>query len=187
MSSPQRITLIFIALALAVLGFLYFPRQHCPASKDPTAGPGCSRRKNKKSALNKRTKFVNCKVLGKLPDHACTPGGCFFRSGAEHNLRSGVHENRAQCFRKLKKKRYSAYSVPYPQATGSYELDHLIPLALGGNNEPANLFPEAARAIPRFSGKRTWWKFISSRKSAPAERLSQRRRNKLPTTGWNAQ
>jgi hypothetical protein len=37
--------------------------------------------------------------------------------------------------------------------TGAYELDHLIPLELGGNNDPANLFPEAASPQPGFHEK----------------------------------
>jgi hypothetical protein len=36
---------------------------------------------------------------------------------------------------------FAAYGVPYGQR-GSYELDHLIPLELGGDNAQANLWPE---------------------------------------------
>jgi 5-methylcytosine-specific restriction endonuclease McrA len=32
----------------------------------------------------------------------------------------------------------------YPQQHGAFEVDHLIPLELGGDNVIANLWPEAA-------------------------------------------
>jgi hypothetical protein len=37
---------------------------------------------------------------------------------------------------------YAAYGIPYPQPTGTFELDHLIPLELGGANSNDNLWPE---------------------------------------------
>jgi hypothetical protein len=54
---------------------------------------------------------------------------------------------------KLKKQVYAEYGLSYPQPTGSYEADHLIPLELGGNNDIANLFPEAASPAPGFKEK----------------------------------
>ncbi|MDE2185122.1 MAG: HNH endonuclease, partial [Alphaproteobacteria bacterium] len=35
----------------------------------------------------------------------------------------------------------------------AYEVDHLIPLELGGANDIANLFPEAAKPTPGFHEK----------------------------------
>jgi len=48
---------------------------------------------------------------------------------------------------------YAAYGVPYPQPSGTYELDHLIPLELGGDNSDANLWPEPASPVPGFHQK----------------------------------
>jgi hypothetical protein len=53
----------------------------------------------------------------------------------------------------LKKKIYLAYGLSYPQQTGAYEVDHIIPLELGGNNDRANLYPEAAEPKPGFHEK----------------------------------
>jgi len=39
---------------------------------------------------------------------------------------------------------YAAYGLSYPQPAGAYELDHLVPLSLGGDNADANLWPETA-------------------------------------------
>jgi hypothetical protein len=48
---------------------------------------------------------------------------------------------------------YAAYGVPYPEPAGTYELDHLIPLELGGDNSDANLWPEPASPAPGFHQK----------------------------------
>jgi hypothetical protein len=48
---------------------------------------------------------------------------------------------------------YSAYGLPYPEPAGSYELDHLIALELGGDNSNLNLWPEPAAPVPGFHQK----------------------------------
>ncbi len=53
----------------------------------------------------------------------------------------------------MKKKIYTEYGLSYPQPTGSYEVDHIIPLELGGSNDRANLYPEAAEPAPGFHEK----------------------------------
>ena len=37
---------------------------------------------------------------------------------------------------------FAAYRIGYPPRTGAYELDHLIPLELGGGNAATNLWPQ---------------------------------------------
>ncbi len=54
----------------------------------------------------------------------CTPG---YSSGVRHV----EHQQYVEV--------YAAYGVPYPEPSGSYELDHLIPLELGGDNSDVNL------------------------------------------------
>lgn len=48
---------------------------------------------------------------------------------------------------------YGAYGIPYPEPSGTYELDHLIPLELGGDNANANLWPEPASPPPGYHQK----------------------------------
>jgi hypothetical protein len=48
---------------------------------------------------------------------------------------------------------YSTYGIAYPEASGSYELDHLIPLELGGSNDNINLWPQPASPAPGFHQK----------------------------------
>jgi hypothetical protein len=68
----------------------------------------------------------------------CTPG---WASARRHVTSTQYHEV------------YAAYGIAYPEPTGTYELDHLIPLELGGDNANANLWPEAAAPAPGFHEK----------------------------------
>ena len=47
----------------------------------------------------------------------------------------------------------NAYGLAYPQPKGAYEIDHLIPLELGGDNAIENLWPEAASPTPGWHEK----------------------------------
>ena len=91
-----------------------------------------------------RTKTFNCIINGSLPDPQCTPGAVFPNVTREQICVKGYTKTVRAVSVSLKKKVYREYGVAYPPPFGSYETDHFIPLALGGNNDIANLFPEAA-------------------------------------------
>lgn len=83
---------------------------------------------------------------GPTPDHHCTPGAVdpdvtqnnlkttICKSGYTATVRPPVSETGP-----AKRSQYQAYSIP--DGTTS-ELDHLVPLELGGANDIANLWPE---------------------------------------------
>ena len=48
---------------------------------------------------------------------------------------------------------YAEYGVSYPQASGAYEVDHFIPLEIGGSNDHTNLWLEPALPTPGFHQK----------------------------------
>ncbi len=48
---------------------------------------------------------------------------------------------------------YAEYGVSYPQPTGAYEVDHFIPLEIGGSNDIKNLWLEPATPTPGFHQK----------------------------------
>lgn len=103
--------------------------------------------------LEPRGKTSGCAVQGNLPDRSCTPGSVFKDATTTVICVSGYTKRVRSVSDKLRRQIYSAYDVAYPQPSGSYELDHLIPLALGGDNSAANLFPEAASPKPGFREK----------------------------------
>ncbi len=103
--------------------------------------------------LDAAVKSSDCRVRGPLPDHDCTPGAVFPDVTKEKICVHGYSKTVRDVPASLKKKAHADYGIPYPQERGTYEVDHLISLSLGGNNDLANLFPEAAEPFPGFKEK----------------------------------
>lgn len=103
--------------------------------------------------LEPRTKTAACAVAGALPDPGCTPGAVFREATPATICVKGYTKSVRNVSVTTKKKVYAEYGITYPQPTGSYEADHLIPLELGGSNDMANLFPESADPKPGFHEK----------------------------------
>ncbi len=99
------------------------------------------------------TKTSGCSVAGALPDRECTPGSVFAAATPAQICVAGYTKRVRNVSTKLRKQLFAAYGISYPVPTGTYELDHLIPLALGGDNSASNLFPEAATPKPGFKEK----------------------------------
>jgi hypothetical protein len=104
-------------------------------------------------SIDLRTKTIGCKINGPLPDHECTPGAIFETAGTSTICVKGYTTKVRNVLTSLKKKVYAEYGISYPQSTGSYEADHLVPLELGGSNDISNLFPESATPVPGFKEK----------------------------------
>ncbi|MBU6414931.1 ComEC/Rec2 family competence protein [Patescibacteria group bacterium] len=100
-----------------------------------------------------RTKSGGCVPRNFLSDQACTPGAVFQNATADAICFRGYTKTVRNVPTNLRKKVYGEYGVPYPQPRGAYEVDHLIPLALGGSNDIANLWTEAAEPVPGFHEK----------------------------------
>jgi len=103
--------------------------------------------------ISEPTKFSDCFVRGPLPDPDCTPGAVFEDSTKEIICVSGYSKTVRKVSQKLKNEIFASYGVEYPVSFGSYEIDHLIPLSLGGSNEVANLWPKSAEPFPGFFEK----------------------------------
>ncbi len=90
-------------------------------------------------------------VHGVLPDAACTPGSAMT---TDLNVICGQSTRiRRRVSRAVRLQVYAEYGVSYPQPAGMYEVDHLIPLELGGSNELSNLWLEAAEPRPGYHEK----------------------------------
>ena len=105
------------------------------------------------STLGVVQKTTDCHINGPFPDPTCTPGAIFPDAAPAAICVPGYTKGVRSVSAKLKKQIYIAYGMDYPPPTGTYELDHLVPLALGGSNDAANLFPEAAEPTPGFKEK----------------------------------
>lgn len=75
-----------------------------------------------------------------VADKQCTPGVTFKGVTVKNICTPGWARAHRSVSTAKKRQVYARYNVPY--VYGKYEVDHLIPLELGGNNSLANLWPE---------------------------------------------
>ena len=123
-SSPYRITAAGLAAdSVPVVG--------PPATVPPTTAPPAT------GAL--------------LPNPALTPGAVF-PVGLDQICVSGYSSSVRDVSEATKDQVYAEYGVT-SHVTGQYEVDHLIPLELGGSNDITNLWPEPAEPTPGFHQK----------------------------------
>ncbi len=102
--------------------------------------------------LGVRTKTSGCKANGALPDSACTPGAIFADATKDKICVSGYASSVRNVPTSEKDAVYAEYGIT-SHYTGEYEVDHLVSLELGGSNDIANLWPEAASPTPGFHQK----------------------------------
>ncbi len=102
-----------------------------------------------------QTKKTGCVAQLPLPDSGCTPGNvdpsATVGDGSSHDICTpGYSKTVPDIPLALQDQVYAAYGVT-SHAAGQYEIDHLVPVELGGNNLPgdtSNLWPEPASPIP---------------------------------------
>jgi hypothetical protein len=103
--------------------------------------------------LGKRRKTSNCR-LGANPDRRCSPGAYYSKlSGSilcSPSFRTGLIRNVPQSEKFAVEQEYGLAPRLYGH---SLEIDHIVPLELGGSNDIANLFPERASPAPGYHAK----------------------------------
>lgn len=94
--------------------------------------------------LASRTRSADCR-RGPTPDRACSPGA--YSSGLARTVLCAPGFSTAT-IRNVPESEKHAVEVEYGMVPASYgstlEIDHIVPLELGGSNDAANLFPEPA-------------------------------------------
>src|ERR1700751_4620489 len=81
-----------------------------------------------------------------LPDSKLTPGDTFDVSRQDVCVPGYTKKVRAVP-QEIKQEVYREYGIT-SHGRGDYEIDHLIPLELGGSNSIKNLWPESYRTLP---------------------------------------
>lgn len=104
------------------------------------------------AALGKQTKSAGCVAHGGLPDSGCTPGAIFANATVQQICAYGYTRTVRNVPFSEKDQAYAEYGISH-HYSGQFEADHLVPLELGGSNDIANLWPEAASPSPGFHQK----------------------------------
>jgi|SRR5579859_3569762 len=99
-----------------------------------------------------QTKTSGCMAHGGLPDSACTPGAIFPNATQQQICVSGYTRTVRNVPFSEKDQVYAEYGI-FHHSSGQYEVDHLVPLELGGSNDISNLWPEAADPTPGYHQK----------------------------------
>jgi hypothetical protein len=95
------------------------------------------------------TRSTGCHARGLLPDPACTPGAVSSAATVTRVCTPGYSSRVRDVPQRVKERVYAAYGVAV-HSGDTYEVDHLVPLEVGGSNAQANLWPEPS---PGFHAK----------------------------------
>ena len=112
----------------------------------PTATPTPDLGPSKPLATVRRSS--GCQLNGPLPDRGCTPGARFTKVTKADVCVPGYAKRVRNVPASVKDSVYKAYGITKHFNGRTGEVDHLVSLELGGSNDRANLFPEAASPRP---------------------------------------
>jgi len=118
-----------------------------------------------------------------LPDAHCTPGAVFPGVSSQKICVSGYTKTVRNVPASEKTQVFAEYGVIAHQP-GQFEIDHLIPLELGGSNDISNLWPESATPVPGFHQKDQLENYLHDKMCAGA--LSLQIAQKEIATNWVA-
>lgn len=153
MCAPSTHRPTAVLATLAVVALLALALGGCTVSVTPGASTTpTSGQASGQNHLGQRTKTSGCKVNGPLQDPACTPGAIFSDATTSQICQSGYASSVRNVPTSEKDQVYAEYGIT-SHYTGQYEVDHLVSLELGGSNDIANLWPEAASPTPGFHQK----------------------------------
>lgn len=94
----------------------------------------------------------HCHTQSGLPDASCTPGAVFSNATVAQICKAGYAHSVRNVPQSEKDKVFAEYGIAQ-HPPGSYEIDHLVSLELGGSNDIKNLWTEAALPKPGFHEK----------------------------------
>jgi hypothetical protein len=143
---------LLVLLCLVAAFFVLLGAPSGPAVTSAPAASALQSTSTPATSIGKRTKTSGCVVNGKLSDPACTPGAILPQATKEEICVPGYSKNVRNVSTSEKDQVFAEYGVT-ERSLGEYEVDHLISLELGGSNEIANLWPEAAEPKPGFHEK----------------------------------
>lgn len=140
----HKLITIISSLLIVLFSFFHATKPTLPPVNNTISTPSIQ----PSTPIGQVTKTIGCLISGSLPDKACTPGAIDPRVTQETVQSTICVKGYTQKVRppvsvteKIKQERMQAYGDT--DSLKNYELDHLIPLELGGCPDCiANLWPE---------------------------------------------
>ncbi len=114
--------------------------------------------------------------LAARPNPQLTPGEIFENATVELVCAHGYARRMRHVLPEQYVQVFAAYRIDFPQPVGQYELDHLIPLELGGDNSNRNLWPQPAAPRPGFNQKDQLENLLHDRVCSGAMTLAEAQR-----------
>lgn len=166
-ANKYPVIVIFILVSI-ILGGLWFYNSPYNNTQETTNRTIPSKQGSVAGTNNKETQIINGTTLAsvlpafmgsrilkneKYPNPTKTPGAIYQNITEVDVCDSGYAKRVRNVPVSQKKSVYKSYEISYPQPTGNYELDHFIPLSIGGSNDDKNLWPEPATPVPGFREK----------------------------------
>jgi hypothetical protein len=152
----QPLLLIITIIFLGIYLYSHYQQRSKAApesiSPTPTVQPQITQPASSSASLRQRTKTTNCVIINAVQDKDCTPGAVFSDVTKEQICTPGYSKTVRNVPESEKKAVYAEYGIDI-HSPGEFEVDHLISLELGGSNDIANLWPEAADPRPGFHEK----------------------------------
>ena len=145
----HRTSLIALVVPLLLIGLQIYQKnqQDKPLSATSTATSAVVLHD-----IATRSKVVNCLSSGPFPDSSCTPGAVIPSVTTAQICTAGYSKSVRNVTQVEKDAVFSEYGI-ISHTAGQYEIDHFVSLELGGSNDIANLWPEAALPEPGFHQK----------------------------------
>ena len=94
--------------------------------------------------LGRRTRLHGCTDVGELPDRRCSPGAVYADAALPLICAAGYAAKMSSVPASEANALFAEYGIARAQRR-AYELDHVVPIELGGSNSIANLAPEASK------------------------------------------
>ena len=134
------IIVVVVIILLSLLAYIFFQK------------------KSETSASSHSTSIVSQQTIRQgpaesYPNPALTPGAILPEVTESQICVAGYSATVRNVSTATKRQVFANYSIAYPPPSGEYEVDHFIPLEIGGSNDITNLWPEPADPKPGFHQK----------------------------------
>ncbi len=169
-------------LSLLVIGYSLYQTMHpklasvhttaVPAQSQTSIPVGAQPGSGTSAVLGAQTQRAGCVARGPLPDSKCTPGALIATATKDQICVSGYSATVRNVSSATKAAVFQEYGIA-SHVAGQYEVDHLVSLELGGSNDIANLWPEAADPTPGFHEKDVVENYLHSQVCSGAISLAQ--------------